>query len=165
MHKVNICPVPKDQIPLIEYEVLSNSNFSSWPINGKFFLYKRLCQSWILIMPLIFFISSGSIELIKNPLYIILEATSVSLFFPFLLLFKQILNWNYIYTRLYSHVIEYEESGWYDGQIWEKTQEIRNKDLLIAQFEVAPIIDYLTEAIMIISILILSGISILFIIM
>ena len=116
-------------------------------------------------MPLTLFISSGSIELTKTPIYIILESLTVSLFLPFLLIFRQILNWNYIYKRLYSHNVEYEESGWYDGQIWEKTIDIRNKDLLIAQFEVAPIIEYLKEAIVILSILIIIGLSSLLIIM
>ena len=165
MINANICPVPKEQIPIIEYEVLSHSSFSSWPINGKNYLYKKLCQSWILILPLTLFISSGSIELTKTPIYIILESITVSLFLPFLLIFRQILNWNYIYKRLYSHNVEYEESGWYDGQIWEKTIDIRNKDLLIAQFEVAPIIEYLKEAIVILSILIIIGLSSLLIIM
>tara|TARA_Y100001968_G_C19133618_1_gene607975 strand:+ start:38 stop:535 length:498 start_codon:yes stop_codon:yes gene_type:complete len=160
-----LCPVPKDQIPIVEYEVLSNSRFSSWPINGKKYLYKKLFQSWILIMPLTLIISSGSIELTKTPEFIILESLSVSLILPFLIIFRQILNWNYIYNRLYSHIVEYEESGWYDGQKWEKTIEIRNKDLLIAQFEVAPIINYLKEAIVLTSLLFIFGISVLIILM
>tara|TARA_Y100001968_G_scaffold319352_1_gene350740 strand:+ start:8988 stop:9485 length:498 start_codon:yes stop_codon:yes gene_type:complete len=165
MISTTICPVPKDQIPILEYEELSNSSFSSWPINGKSYLYKRLTQSWLLTLPLTLLISSGSIQLTKSPVYIILESISVSLFIPILLLVRQLLNWNYIFKRLYSHKIEYEESGWYDGQTWEKTIDIRTKDLLIAQHEVTPIIDSLKESLIIISILFFIGISILKIIM
>ena len=37
--------------------------------------------------------------------------------------------------------VAYEESGWYDGQIWVKTPEILIKDKLAAQYQVKPILD------------------------
>ena len=165
MNNASICPVPKDQIPICEYQVLSNSSFSSWPINGKLFLYKKLIQSWIISLPITLFISSGSIELIKSTPILILESASVSLLVPLLLLFRLILNWKYIYKRLYSYQVEYEESGWYDGQIWEKPIDFRTKDLLIAQNDVAPLITTLNQSILIIMSLFTFGLLTLSIIM
>ena len=72
-----------------------------------------------------------------------------------LLLSRQWLSWIYIYKRLNSENIEYEETGWYDGQIWEKPIDWRAKDLLIAQHQVKPILDHLKMIVIIITIVIL----------
>ena len=71
--------------------------------------------------------------------------------FPILLLSRQFLSWIYIYKRLNSENIEYEESGWYDGQVWEKPIDWRSKDLLIAQYQVKPILDHLKIILIILS--------------
>jgi len=83
--------------------------------------------------------------------------------FPILLLSRQFLSWIYIYKRLNSENIEYEESGWYDGQVWEKPIDWRSKDLLIAQYQVKPILDHLKIILIILSTVIL--ISLLFILL
>jgi len=33
-------------------------------------------------------------------------------------------GWSYVGDRLLSAVIPYEESGWYDGQMWVKPPEV-----------------------------------------
>jgi type III secretory pathway component EscT len=43
--------------------------------------------------------------------------------------------------------IFYEESGWYDGQIWEKTPDFLNQDQLIVTYEVQPVVKHLQQAI------------------
>jgi len=35
-------------------------------------------------------------------------------------------GWSYVGDRLLSAVIPYEESGWYDGQMWVKPPEVSN---------------------------------------
>ena len=70
----------------------------------------------------------------------------------------------YIYNRLNSETIEYEESGWYDGQIWEKPIEWRSKDLLIAQHQVKPVLNHL-EIIIIILLFSIILFSLLFIVL
>ena len=42
--------------------------------------------------------------------------------------------------RLLSAAIEYEETGWYDGQIFLKPPEILARDRLLGTYEVKPII-------------------------
>ena len=54
--------------------------------------------------------------------------------------------------------ITYEESGWYDGQEWEKPLEWREKDLLIAQHQVKPVLGRL-RAISVLAALLLWGAS------
>ena len=70
------------------------------------------------------------------------------------------LGWNHIFNRLISEKVEYEESGWYDGQVWEKPLVLREKESLIASIEVKPILKNLIQIFSIISVLALSGILI-----
>tara|TARA_B100000941_G_scaffold152906_1_gene108408 strand:- start:269 stop:400 length:132 start_codon:yes stop_codon:yes gene_type:complete len=41
---------------------------------------------------------------------------------------------------LTSEKVEYEESGWYDGQVWIKPLVLKEKESLIALIEVKPIL-------------------------
>ena len=147
----NICPVPIDQIPIQEYEKLSKSIFFNWPVLGKIYLFKKLVLSWFISLPIILTISTGSNELVKNPLRLVLVSVAWSLFIPIILITRHLLSWDYVYKRLRSENIEYEESGWYDGQTWEKTIEMREKDLLTAQHDIKPIIQLLKKSIIIAS--------------
>ena len=58
------------------------------------------------------------------------------------------MGWGYILKRLQSQNIIYEETGWYDGQIWEKPTDWRNKDLLVAQHEVKPVTNRLKNTLL-----------------
>ena len=78
---------------------------------------------------------------------------------PMLLLVRQWLGWTYVHKRLLSERVEYEESGWYDGQVWEKPLSWRERDLLLAQHEVRPILGRLGRAMATTTGLILGGAS------
>jgi len=54
--------------------------------------------------------------------------------------------------------VEYEESGWYDGQVWIKPLFLKEKESLIASIEVKPILKNIIQVFSIISVLVLSGI-------
>ena len=94
---------------------------------------------------------------------LILVSLTVSIAFPILLLTRQWLSWMYIYKRLNSENIEYEESGWYDGQTWEKPLDWRSKDLLIAQYQVKPILNHLEVLIIVFTLV--TSVSIIFILL
>ena len=102
-----------------------------------------------------FLISSGSHTLRSDIIQLTLISAVSSLTLPITLLLRQYLGWNYVYHRLLSSKIEYEETGWYDGQTWPKPTNWQEKDLIIAQYELKPVLDLLKETQMI-SILILS---------
>ena len=57
-----------------------------------------------------------------------------------------------------SEKVEDEDSGWYDGQVWEKPVVLREKEILIASIEVKPILKNLIQILSIISVIALSGI-------
>tara|TARA_B100000579_G_scaffold242254_1_gene198623 strand:+ start:908 stop:1408 length:501 start_codon:yes stop_codon:yes gene_type:complete len=152
-----ICPVPLKQRPLNEFNSIRNSWIISWPLLDKNIFYRKLIFSWFLILPISLIISSGSNILKSNIFDLTIVSLTASLLFPILLLFRQWLSWIYIYKRLNAVNIEYEESGWYDGQVWEKPIDWRAKDLLIAQHQVKPILSHLKKIFITLSI----GISIL----
>ena len=88
--------------------------------------------------------------------YILISLFS-SLTIPLLISIRLYLGWNHIFKRLTSEKIEYEESGWYDGQIWLKPLNLKEKESLIATIEVKPILRNLIQISSIIIILILTG--------
>ena len=63
--------------------------------------------------------------------------SNVVLILPFIRLY---LGWSYIAKRLLSATIFYEESGWYDGQMWVKTSDYLMQDRLVGLYEVMPFI-------------------------
>ena len=142
MNKI-ICPVPLNQRPLNEFNSIRNSWIISWPFLERIIFYRKLTLSWLIITPVCLTISYGSDYLKNNLFELIFISLTASLSFPILLLIRQWLSWVYIYKRLNSENIEYEESGWYDGQTWEKPIDWRAKDLLIAQYQIKPVLNHL----------------------
>jgi hypothetical protein len=134
----NICPVPFDQQPLNEFYVLKNSCFFSFfGFNLRKYIYRILticCISICLFAPLI----RISISFSWN-VFILDEVFCVILCLSAILV-RLYLGWSYIVSRLFSATIFYEESGWYDGQIWIKTPEMLTKDRLIATYYVLPLL-------------------------
>jgi len=78
---------------------------------------------------------------------------------PLLMLVRQWLGWTNLQKRLMATAIEYEESGWYDGQVWEKPVAWRQQDLLVATHEVRPVLLRLQQAMAITAALLLAGSS------
>ena len=153
------CPVPKEQQPTNEFLELSNSKlFSLAKTNQKFLL--TLIYIWLAAFLIFLVISSGSTFFNKYLLKYIFLSFFGSLSVPLLFTIRLFLGWNHIYKRLTSEKIEYEESGWYDGQIWIKPIELKEKESLIASIEVKPILKNLTQVTSVIISLILVGILI-----
>ena len=153
------CPVPREQQPTNEFIELSKSKIFSWPKTKKS-LILILIKFWVGAFVLFLVISSGSVYFKTSSLKYILLSLFSSLSIPLLISLRLYLGWNHIFKRLISEKVEYEESGWYDGQVWEKPLVLREKEILIASIEVKPILRNLIQILSIISVLALSGISI-----
>ena len=153
------CPVPKEQQPTNEFLELSNSRvFALAKSNEKFSII--LISTWLVAFLIFLVISSGSSYFHTYLLRYIFLSFFGSLSVPLLITIRLFLGWNHIYKRLTSEIIEYEESGWYDGQIWNKPIELKEKESLIASIEVKPILKNLTQVTSVIISLILIGILI-----
>jgi hypothetical protein len=141
MKKINYsCPVPKEQQPMYEYKSLKNSIFFFWTTEDlKSYLSK------VVILIILNYIIFGILLSIANPLenniikHLIVDSLIVtSLLILFLI--RIYLGWDYIFTRLKKATVSYEESGWYDGQIWIKTPDMLLKDRLVADYILLPIL-------------------------
>ena len=88
---------------------------------------------------------------------LILISLVSSLILPLFILLRQWLGWSYISRRLMAPEIEYEETGWYDGQTWKKPIGWQRKDLLVAQYEVNPILNQIKYSLVLTIFLIISG--------
>ena len=153
------CPVPREQQPTNEFIELSKSRIFSWPKTKKS-LILVLIKFWVGAFVLFLVISSGSVYFKTSLLRYTLLSFFSSLSIPLLISIRLFLGWNHIFKRLTSEKVEYEESGWYDGQVWEKPIVLREKEILIASIEVKPILRNLIQILSIISVLALSGILI-----
>ena len=153
----SICPVPKEQQPSNEFIELSKSKLFSWPKSKKSFSF-ILLKFWLATFIIFIVISSGSVYFQDSILKYVLLSLFTSLSLPFLLSVRLYLGWNHIFKRLTSEKVEYEESGWYDGQIWVKPPSLKEKESLIATLEVKPILKNLIQMISIILVFFLTGI-------
>ena len=151
------CPVPKDQQPSNEFIELSRSVIFSWP-KTKSSLILVLIKFWAGAFVLFLVISSGSVYFKTSLLKYILLSFFSSLSIPLLISIRLYLGWNHVFKRLISERVEYEESGWYDGQVWVKPLVLKEKESLIASLEVKPILKNLIQIFSVISIIALSGI-------
>ena len=153
------CPVPKEQQPTNEFLELSNSKLFALPKSSKKFSI-ILISTWLVAFLIFLVISTGSTYFHTYLLKYIFLSFFGSLSVPLLITIRLFLGWTHIYKRLTSEIIEYEESGWYDGQIWNKPIELKEKESLIASIEVKPILKNLAQVTSVIISLILIGILI-----
>ena len=151
------CPVPREQQPTNEFLELSKSMVFSWPKTKKT-LILVLFKFWVGTFILFLIISSGSIYFKTSILKYILLSVFSSLSIPLFISIRLYIGWNHVFRRLTSERVEYEESGWYDGQVWIKPLVLKEKESLIATIEVRPILKNIIQIFTIISILGLSGI-------
>ena len=153
------CPVPKEQQPTNEFLELSNSKLFALPKSSKKFSI-ILISTWLVAFLIFLVISTGSTYFHTYLLKYIFLSFFGSLSVPLLITIRLFLGWTHIYKRLTSEIIEYEESGWYDGQIWNKPIELKEKESLIASIEVKPILKNLAQVTSVIISFILTGILI-----
>lgn len=156
------CPVPPEQQPLREYEQLRQSWFFAWPTDrpslaGSLRLGRALLISWLLALGPSLLVASGSLALSRQPWRLVLAAAVAAVVLPLLLLLRQWLGWTYVHRRLVAEQVDYEESGWYDGQIWQKPAAWRQQDLLVARHQVQPVLARLIRSMAVALALVLAG--------
>ena len=151
------CPVPREQQPTNEFIELSKSVIFSWPKTKKS-LILVLIKFWVGSFVIFLVISSGSVYFKTSIIKYTLISFFSSLSIPLLIAIRLYIGWNHVFKRLISEKVEYEESGWYDGQVWVKPLVLKEKESLIALTEVKPILKNLIQIFSIISVLALSGI-------
>ncbi|XP_038710956.1 uncharacterized protein ycf36 isoform X2 [Tripterygium wilfordii] len=141
------CPVPVDQQPLNEYQNLSSSFLFSWASGDMVEYCSRLFVTGVSFalfigLPVAWFGAVGP-DAESEPLKRLLGAASSGIFVVTLAVVRMYLGWAYVGNRLLSATVEYEETGWYDGQIWVKTAEVLARDRLLGSYTVKPVLSRL----------------------
>lgn len=83
-------------------------------------------------------VSCFTFDIAKEPAQCLLAAAAGSLFVVTVLVWRMWLGWDHVGSRLQSATVEYEETGWYDGQIWVKTPEVLARDRLAVAYQIRP---------------------------
>ncbi|KAL2906395.1 Protein CONSERVED IN THE GREEN LINEAGE AND DIATOMS 27 chloroplastic [Bienertia sinuspersici] len=150
--------VPFEQRPVNEYSSLKEETLYSWAELSPPSFFLRLGGLWlttftVLGMP----VAAASFNPSKEPLRFLLAAGTGTLFLVSLIVLRIYLGWSYVGDRLLSAVVPYEESGWYDGQMWAKPPEVLARDRLLGSFKVKPVIKLLKQTLVGTGAMLVSG--------
>lgn len=147
---LSFCPVPQEQQPVNEYEQLKESWFFRWATLDKITYIKKFLWVWfwgsIPVAP----IAASSFPPGEKPLLFALSVALGASFLVVLVLLRLYSGWYYIRDRLQAQKVFYEESGWYDGQTWQKPPQVWQRDQLIVSYQVQPIMHRLQKTAMLI---------------
>lgn len=134
------CPVPSEQLPLNEYQDLKESWFFRWAtLETPRYIAKLVwigMAAWTIAAP----IAAASFPLTKYFNQFFLVSTAGAILLLSLVLLRLYLGWAYVSSRLMASNVFYEESGWYDGQVWNKPTEVLTRDRLVAAYQIHPLL-------------------------
>ncbi|KAJ4755514.1 hypothetical protein LUZ62_073204 [Rhynchospora pubera] len=138
--------VPFEQRPVNEYSSLKDSTLYSWAGLSPSSFFLRLGGLWLITFTVLGGpISAASFDPSKDPLRFFLAAGIGTLLLVSLVVLRIYLGWSYVGDRLLSAVVPYEETGWYDGQMWVKPPEVLARDRLLGSYKVKPVINLLKQ--------------------
>lgn len=151
--------VPFEQRPVNEYSSLKDGILYSWGELGPGSFFLRLGGLWLAVFTVLGApIAAASFNPSREPLRFILAAGTGTLFIVSLIILRIYLGWSYVGDRLLSAVIPYEESGWYDGQMWVKPPEILARDRLLGSYKVKPVVKLLKQTLVGTGALLVTGV-------
>jgi len=140
--------VPVDQRPSQEYLNLLDQPLFGWASQeaGDSGLAVRLTVFYIAMFVLVCYPISGATWVTEGFEIQKLTASNVgAMSVLFVLVLRLYSGWGYVSSRLQNKVIEYEETGWYDGDFEEKTEAEKARDLFLYRSDVRPVVDRLKK--------------------
>lgn len=152
-----VCPVPVEQQPINEYQDLRESWFFRWATLDRWGYIKPILILWTLSWLVAGPVAAVSFPIAKHPLLFLLSGAIGATLIPSLALLRLYLGWVYVRDRLAQSTIFYEESGWYDGQVWVKPEEMLQRDRLIVTYQIQSMLQRLKLTFAAIGLLILGA--------
>jgi len=140
---LSACPVPEEQQPLNEYVQLKEAWPFCWTVQSRAAYTRKLAWVWLAGWTITGPIAAASFPPRHALLHFLLAGSAGSLLFLLLLLLRLYLGWWYVRDRLNDATVSYEESGWYDGQVWPKPAAMVARDRLVVAYQIAPILNRL----------------------
>jgi hypothetical protein len=137
--------VPEGQRPINEYLDVTNQPFFTWAreCDTSGLLLRFTILYTVLFVGVCYPISGATFTQDGYQLHKIVSSNVGAMFVTLLLLFRIYSGYDYIGQRLQSKYIEYEETGWYDGDIQEKTKTELLRDRMLYTNQVKPVVDRL----------------------
>uniref|UniRef100_A0A7S4AUG2 DUF1230-domain-containing protein n=1 Tax=Pseudo-nitzschia australis TaxID=44445 RepID=A0A7S4AUG2_9STRA len=138
--------VPEGQRPVNEYLDMKRAPLFGWGTNevGLQGLLIRLGIVYVAVFALVGYPIAGATFTQDGYLLQKIAAANVgTLGFEIALLVRIYSGWGYVGSRLQSKVIEYEETGWYDGNFEPKTEAELKRDKFLYLSDVQPAVDRL----------------------
>lgn len=151
------CPVPAEQQPINEYQEMCESWFYRWGSQDLRAFITPIVVLWIASWVFVGPVAASSFSPSRLPGQFGLSAAMGACILPILVLAQLYIGWLHVGNRLKNQAVPYEESGWYDGQVWIKPEEISNRDRLIVDYQVKPILQRVKAAVAILLGLMLLG--------
>lgn len=138
--------VPEAQRPINEYLDVTNQPFFTWARDSttNLELFLRFGFVYMIFFVTICYPISGATFTQEGYLLHQLLSSNVgAMGVTMLLLLRVYTGYDYIGQRLQSKYIEYEETGWYDGDVETKTKTELLRDRMLYTSQVQPIVERL----------------------
>jgi len=152
--------VPEEQRPTNEYLNLIQQPLFDWANqeSGTVGLATKLVITYIAIFILVCYPIAGATFTTDTFLIPKIASANVgAMGFLLALLLRLYSGWGFVGSRLQSPMIEYEETGWYDGTMEQKTKAERARDLFLYRKEVQPVVDRLKSTTLVVLALVLAS--------
>lgn len=143
------CPVPRDQQPAGELRALQESFQFDWATLPLPEFLLRLAGAFMtFFLTLGLPVSAATFSLSDEPVQLFASAAIGSFFITTILVLRLYIGYAHVGSRLLSATIDYEETGWYDYQVWVKTPPLLMRDRLLGTFTVKPAIERLKRTLL-----------------
>ena len=159
-----ICPIPLDQQPVREYRRLQTRMFFRWAILSRSKYVTKLLAVWITALLLILFVMALRSPARALNLSDVLIGAIVAELSVGLVLTSLYAAWRHIYLRLIHREIDYISLVTNKTYSWQKPELFLARDVLVARFQVSPILRQIGKSMVLLTIIISFNFSILFLI-
>lgn len=134
--------VPEAQRPVNEYLDISRQPLFGWPTAGLQGFLVRLGITYASVFAIVCYPIAGATYTQDGYLLQKVAASNVGAISLLVVLMIRIYSgWGYLKARLTSKVIEYEETGWYDGDVELKTESEMRRDRFLYKDKVQPVVE------------------------
>ncbi|CEG00744.1 Uncharacterised protein family Ycf36 [Ostreococcus tauri] len=143
------CPVPRDQRPASQLAELKDGFVMSWPTNGALGYAVRMGALFTFFYGVVAYpIACGSYDPEREFTQTVVSALVGASGATAAMALNMYNGWAYVRDRLLSATVEYEETGWYDGQVYVKDPEMLARDRLLGTYTARPVVELLRKTLL-----------------
>ena len=149
-----VCPVPLKQQPVREYWCLRKRRFFRWAILSRGKYVNKLLAVWISTLLLILFVFALRSPDRALPYADFLIGAIIAELVVFLFLIRLYAAWRYVHLRLIQTKIDYTNLTTKKTRLWQKSELVLARDVLIARFQVRPILKRIARSMVLVALIV-----------